>query len=153
IHVGVAYLDGLGRALQEKALVEDGPAIQRDGQGQVIVSGGGRPVLAHADQRWRASGHVVYDGKQHPGRQYEPFFTQSPVYEGDDVLQHVGAPTLTRYDAIGRATGQDFPNGTFTATTFGPWTVEQADPNDTVIGSAYSALRQGLPADDPERQA
>jgi RHS repeat-associated protein len=153
IHVGVAYLDSLGRALQEKALVEDGQAIQRDGQGQVIVDGGGRPVLAHADQRWRASGHVVYDGKQHPGRQYEPFFTPNPAYEGDDVLQHVGAPTLTRYDAIGRATGQDFPNGTFTATTFGPWAVEQADPNDTVIGSAYGALRQGLPADDPERQA
>ena len=153
VQIGIAYLDGLGRALQEKVLVEAGPAIQRDEQGEVVIDAGGRPVPAMTDPRWRASGHVVYNGKQHPGRQYEPFFTSSPAFEGDEVLQHVGVPTLTRYDAVGRAVGQDFPNGTFTQSTFNAWTLEQADPNDTVLVSAYRALREGLPVGDAERQA
>jgi RHS repeat-associated protein len=153
VQIGIAYLDGLGRALQEKVLVEAGPAIQRDEQGEVVIDAGGRPVPATTDPRWRASGHVVYNGKQHPGRQYEPFFTSSPAFEGDEVLQHVGVPTLTRYDAVGRAVGQDFPNGTFTQSTFNAWTLEQADPNDTVLVSAYRALREGLPVGDAERQA
>jgi hypothetical protein len=89
----------------------------------------------------------------HPGRRYEPFFSPSPDYEGYDVLQHVGVSVLSHDDAIGRAVGEDFPNGTFTTTTFGPWTVEQADPNDNVAGSTYGAHRQWLPADDPERAA
>jgi RHS repeat-associated protein len=153
IHVGVTYLDGLGRTLQEKTLVEPGLAIQRDGQGNVVVDAGGSPVLADAATRWRVSGHVVYDTKEHPGRCYEPFFSSSPAYEGDDVLQHVGVSVLRHYDAVGRAVGEDFPNGTFTSSVIGPWTVEQADANDNVAGSLYGALRQGLPADDPERAA
>jgi RHS repeat-associated protein len=153
IQIGVTYLDGLGRTLQEKTLVEHGPAIRRDAQGIVVVDAGGSPVLADAAERWRVSGHVVYDTKEHPGRRYEPFFSPIPAYEGDEVLQHIGVSLVARYDAVGRSVGEDFPNGTFTTTTFGPWTVEQADPNDNVAGSAYGALRQALPSDDPERAA
>ncbi|HLY34582.1 MAG TPA: hypothetical protein VKQ07_08625, partial [Jatrophihabitantaceae bacterium] len=153
IQVGVEYLDGLGRALQTKALVEPGPAIQRDAQAGVVVDGNGNPVLAQAQTRWRVSGHVVYDTKEHPGRVYEPFFSPSPSYEGDAVLQHIGVSLVTLYDAAGRAVGQDFPNGTFSTTTFGAWTIQQADPNDNVVASAYGALRKNLPAGDPELQA
>lgn len=154
IQVGVAYLDGLGRVLQEKARVEGGPAIERDGRRQVVVDGGGRPVLRQTDVRWRASGHVVYDAKQRPGRRYDPFFSPSPDYEGDDVLQHVGAPTITLYDAIGRTVRQELPNGTHTQTVFRSWSVEQADPNDTVRDSPlYRVPREGLATGDPERIA
>jgi RHS repeat-associated protein len=153
IQIGITYLDGLGRVLQEKALVEPGPAIQRDAQGEVVVDAGGSPVLADSTTRWRVSSHIVYDTKEHPGRRYEPFFSPSPAYEGDDVLRHIGVSLVSHYDAIGRSVGEDFPNGTFTTTIFGSWTVEEADPNDNVTGSAYGALREGLPADDPERAA
>ena len=153
IQTTVAYLDSLGRTLQDKTLVEPGPAIQRDGAGKVVVDAGGRPVLAPAATRWRASGHVVYDAKQRPGRQYEPFFTTTAAFESDVVLQHVGVSTLTRYDATGRVVGQDLPNGTYTRTTYGAWSVVREDPDDTVLDSAYLALREGLPADAPERQA
>src|SRR5208282_5351414 len=133
--------------------VEDGPAIQRDAQGKVVVDGGGNPVLAPASPRWRASGHVVYDTKEHPGRQYDPFFSPSATYEGDEVLQQFGVSTLAHYDAVGRPVGQDFPDGTFTSTAFGAWTVEQADPNDNVVGSAYGAVRMALPSGSAELQA
>ncbi len=149
IQVGVTYLDGLGRPLQRKTLVEDGPAIQRNAQGNVVVDGGGNPILAQASPRWRASGHVVYDTKEHPGRQYDPFFSPSAAYEGDEI----GVSTLAHYDAVGRLVEQDFPNGTFTTTTFGAWTVEEADPNDNVVGSLYGIQRQSLAAGAAELQA
>jgi len=75
------------------------------------------------------------------------------AYESDAVLQQFDVSTLAHYKAVGRPTGQDFPNGTFTTTTFGAWTVEAADPNDNVVGSLYGLQRQGLPAGDPELQA
>ena len=152
ILVSVAYLDGLGRTLQSKTLVEDGPAIQRDAQGNVVVDGGGAPVLAPASPRWRASGHLVYDTKEHPGRQYDPFFSPSVIYEGDEELQF-GVSTLAHYDAVGRPVGQDFPNGTFASTTFGAWAIEQADANDNVVGSIYGAARLALPSGSTELQA
>jgi RHS repeat-associated protein len=153
VQVSLAYLDGIGRLLQEKTLVEAGPAIQRDGAGNVVVDGHGQPVLAAASPRWRASGKVVYDAKQRPSRQYQPFFTASPAYENDDTLRNPGTSTLTRYDAVGRLIGQDFPNGTLRRVGFNAWSVEEADPNDTVLDSLYRSLREGLPPDDPERQA
>jgi RHS repeat-associated protein len=153
LQVLISYLDGVGRILQEKHLVETGPAIQRDGSNKVIVDGQGQPILVNADVRWRASGHVIYDAKQRPVRQFEPFFTGSPAYEADDVLQRFGTSTLTRYDVLGRAVGQEFANGTFSRITFKPWSVEESDADDNVLNSLYATTRQGLPSTDPERQA
>ena len=153
IQIGVTYLDGFGRQLQAKTLVESGKAIHRDEQGNVVLDAGGRPDLVASTERWRVSGHVVYDAKQHPGRVYEPFFSPSPAYEGDDVLQHIGVSLLKHYDAVGRAVGEDFPDQTFTTTTYRAWNVEHADANDNVLVSGYGALRQGLGASDPRGQA
>lgn len=153
IAITVEYLDGLGRTLQAKSLVDPGPAIQRDDAGHVVVDGGSRPILAPADERWRASGHVVYDAKQRPGRVYEPYFTPTWQFEGDQVLQQLGAVTMTMYDAVGRVVRKDYPNGTFEQASFSAWSRDQADPNDTVERSLYRFAREGRPADDPERQA
>ncbi len=154
IRTEVAYLDGLGRVLQEKTLVEPGDAIARDASGQVSVDGGGRPVLAPADPRWRASGHVVYDAKQRPGRAHDPFFSPTSGYEGDDALSQIGTPTITLYDAMGRVVREELPNGTHTEAMFHAWSVEKADPNDTARDAPlYRAARERLPARDPERMA
>jgi len=153
INIELEYLDGLGRTLQTKTWVEAGPAIQRAGDGGVVVDDGGRPVLAPAPERWRVSGHVVYDAKQQPRRRYEPYFSPTWEYEGDDVLRRFGVASLVNFDALGREVAQVLPNGTTTETVYGPWSVQRADANDTVAGSVYQAVRQGRPADDPERQA
>jgi hypothetical protein len=99
------------------------------------------------------SGHTVYDTKQRPVRQFEPYFSPVFEFEDDEVLRAIGASTLTQFDAIGRAVSVHYPNGTSTRTTYRPWVVEHADANDTVLDSAYRALRESRPADDPERQA
>jgi RHS repeat-associated protein len=153
IGVRIDHLDGLGRVLQSKSKVEGGPAIARDAAGRIEVDAGGSPVLVDAAVRWRVSGHVVYDEKQNPVRLYDPFFSPAAEYEGDDVLARLGVATLTTYDAVGRPVRRDLPNGAFESIRYGPWSVERADANDNVVGSAYGLLRAGRPTDDPERQA
>ena len=153
VAITISYADALGRILQEKTLVEGGPAIARDGTGTVIVDATGAPVMQAADPRWRASGHVVYDAKERVARQFEPFFTGIPEYESDAVLEAFGTSTLTSYDVVGRVVRTDFPNGTFSTNVYKTWSVAVADTNDNVVGSAYGVLRQGLPAGDPQLQA
>lgn len=153
IAVTISYADAFGRVLQEKNLVESGPAITRDTTGNVIVDITGAPVMQPADPRWRASGHVVYDGKERVARQFEPFFTGTPNYESDSVLDAFGTSTLTSYDVVGRIVRTDFPNGTFSTDVYKSWSIEAADPNDNVVGSAYGVLRHTLPAGNPELQA
>jgi RHS repeat-associated protein len=153
VAIGLAYFDGLGRKLQQKALVESGPAIQRDSTGKIVLDAAGHAMLASATPRWRTSGHTVHDAKQRPIRDYEPFFSPSPTFEGDDVLRQFGVATLTSYDAAGRQIGRQFPNGTFTRINIGAWQIEEADPNDTVMESAWRVMREALPSDVAERQA
>lgn len=149
----ISYLDGFGRTLQTRARVEPGPAIQRGAQGQIAVDSGGRPVLAEAPERWRVSGHAVYDARQRIGREYEPYFSPTHAFEGDAVLQQFGVSTLKRYDALGRLVSIDLPDGSFSRMTYRAWDVEHADPNDTVEQSTYRALRENLPSTSAEKQA
>lgn len=151
--ISISYLDGFGRTLQEKVRVEPGDAIQRDGEERIIIDSGGRAVLAFSADRWRASGHVVYDNRQQAGLRYQPFFTPSAAYESDAILQQFGVATLTRYDAVGRVVGENLPNGTSTAISYRAWEIEHADANDTVLTSTYRALRENRPAGDAERAA
>ena len=153
IQIAVAYLDGHGRELQSRRLVEAGPAIARDDSGAVIVDGGGRPILEDADERWLVSGHIVYDAKEQAVEQYEPYHSRTFAFEDDAVLRAVGVSALSRYDAIGRVVATHYPNGTFSQTIFGAWSTEQRDANDTVLTSAYLAARESLPADHPQKQA
>jgi RHS repeat-associated protein len=153
IQIGVAYLDGSGRPLQEKLRVEGGLAIIRDSAGAVTVNAQGEPVQQATDPRWRASGHVVYDAKQRPTRVYEPFFSGTPAYEADAVLETFGVATLTQYDAMDRVLRRDFPNGTFESCVYNSWSTERADANDNVVGSAYEAVRKVLSPGSAEMQA
>ena len=147
------YRDGFGRVLQEKARGEPGPAIARDATGQIVIDASGQPVLASAAERWRVSGHVVYDAKGQPGRVYEPYFSPSAAYESDLELERFGVSTVTTYDAVGRAVRVDLPNGTYTTTVPGAWSSAAASPGDNVLDSTYRLLREGRPADDAERAA
>lgn len=149
----ITYLDGFGRVLQTRTRMDPGVAIQRDAQDRVVVDGGGRPLIAEAPARWRVSGHVVYDTRQRIGREYEPYFSPTPAFESDVVLQQLGVSTLKRYDALGRLVTVDSPDGSFSRVTYRAWEVEHADANDTVDVSTYRALRESLPSSSPERQA
>jgi YD repeat-containing protein len=153
VRVNIGYFDGFGRPLQRKRLVEPGPAISRDGAGQLQLDASGVPKLADAAQRWLASGFVIYNRKGWATRIYEPFFTAAPAYEADAALRANGVATHHQYDAEGREVRRDFPNGAFATSIYSPWRLQQADAIDNVVGSAYEAARATLPATDPERMA
>ena len=153
IQVQLTYLDGFGRTLQSKQRVEEGPAIQRNDTGDVMLDTQGRPLEVDSIERWRVSGHTVYNNKQLPVRQYEPFFSTLTRFEGDEELQTFGVSTLSHYDALGRLVETELPNGTLTRVETTPWETRNFDPNDTIEGSPYAVLHELLPDSDPERQA
>lgn len=155
IQMNVSYADGFGRSLQTKQKVEGGPAIRRDASGRVILSASGTPEEESIIDRWLVSGHVVFNNKQQPVRQYEPFYSSSVAFESDAELQHFGVSALSRYDPAGRLIQTDLPDGTLTRAEFTPWEMRQYDPNDTVqeASSSYRVVRELLLDTDPEKQA
>jgi RHS repeat-associated protein len=153
IRIIVSYADGFGRALQSKQKVEPGLVIRRDGSGAVVLDSDGRPEEEHADERWLVSGHTVYNNKQQPVRQYEPFFSSTPIFEPDSELRHYGVSDHLRYDSIGRMIRQDLPNGTLSRVETTPWEIRTYDPNDTVDDSEYRHGRETLPDGDQEKNA
>ncbi len=153
IQTTLSYIDGYGRNLQSKQRVEPGPAIRRDESGAIILDRDGHPEEAQATERWLVSGHTVYNNKQQPVRQYEPFYSAIADFEPDAALQTFGVSTHSYYDPIGRLVRQELPNGTFTRVEITPWEIRNHDLNDTVDESLYKAIRDSLPAENPERQA
>lgn len=153
VQVSVRHLDGFGRVVQGKVRVDPGPAIQRDAAGRVVVDAAGAAVLATADPRWLASGHVSYDARQDVTETYEPFYTASPELESDVELQRFGVATTTVYDATGRIVEQRLPNGTQSLTQYETWRVLRHDPNDTVQDSRYRLEREDLADSSLEKLA
>lgn len=153
IRMGVRYLDGFGRVIQNKLRVDPGPAVQRDAAGAVVLDAAGRPVLADSAERWLTSGHDVLNNKGWTVRTFEPLFSTTPAFESDDALRFYGVATRTHYDPAGRVVRQDLPNGSFTTSAYSAWSIVRHDANDTVVGSDWEAARAGLPAGDPERAA
>ncbi|WP_363349311.1 SpvB/TcaC N-terminal domain-containing protein [Methylocystis echinoides] len=115
IGVSLSYLDGGGRPLQTKTLVDAGPLS---------------PNGATAPVRWAVTGWTVHDDKGNAIRTFEPFFSASPDFEPD--LQ-VGVSTITFYDPLSRAVGALHPDGSIEKTRFTPWTSTVWDANDTSL--------------------
>ncbi len=151
--VDLDYQDGFGRIIQSKRKVEPGPAIQRKPDGSINTNAGGEPVLAHTGDRWWVSGHVVYNNKQLPVRQFEPFFSGHYHFENDTVLESYGVSIQQYYDAVGRMYRTDFPDGSFSEMLFSPWDTKSFDQNDTVDRSLYKVFREIQPAGSRERIA
>lgn len=153
VQVTVSYFDGFQRVLQAKGKVEGGPAVQRDALGQLMLDGQGNPVSVSAAERWLVTGHTLYNRKQQPVRQYEPFHSTVVAYEPEPELAEFGVFHQFRYDAVGRMVDEEFPNGTYTHVEYGTWSVARYDQNDTVQDSLYRVLRENLPDGDHEKVA
>ena len=151
--VDISYLDGFGRKLQEKKLIDPGVAISRDNAGNVITVDGD-PVLTPTSQRWLVSGHVVHNNKQNVVRRFEPYFSPSPDYESDNILESFGQSKLTYYDALGREIKNEFPDGTVEKIEITPWQSKKFDRVDAIEGTVYELEREALlDANDPEKLA
>ena len=110
-----AYFDGLGRAIQHKAQVAPGP-----------VADGGPQV----SPRWAGSGWTILDNKGRPVRTYEPFFSATSGFE---FAAQTGVSTVAFYDPPGRTVATLHPDSSWAKATFGPWSGQQWDVNDTVL--------------------
>ncbi|MEX2345248.1 MAG: SpvB/TcaC N-terminal domain-containing protein [Balneolaceae bacterium] len=147
------YQDGFGRIIQGKRKVEDGPAIHRDAGGAIVLNPAGEPELVDTSDRWLATGHVIFNNKGQPVRQFEPFFTGDHEFEDDDQLVRYGVSSQNYYDAAGRVYRTDYPDGTFSETKFTTWKMEFYDRNDTVNRSLYKTIKEVHPSGSPERMA
>lgn len=131
------YSDGGGNVVQEKVSAEDGEVPGTSGT---------------VSPRWVGTGRVVLNNKGLPVKQYEPFFSATEEYEFEDAVVATGVSSTITYDALGRVTRVDLPNGTFRTIQFTPWTQVYADENDTVLDSAWYAARSGSTTASTEEQ-
>lgn len=126
----ITWLDGLGRVL-----------------GNSTASGGG----------WVVSGLVERDARGRAVRRAEPFRSAESWPDEDEREAHFARGTTQRWDVEGRLVRIDHPNGTFSTTAYGPWSIVRADPVDTVLDSRWFADRQassqGRAGDFAARQA
>jgi hypothetical protein len=113
IQIAVVHSDGFRNILQTKLQAEPGPALQRDSSGHLLLDANGLPVEGSPGERWLANGHTIYNRKQLPVRQYEPFYSVTPQYEPENTLAHFGVYREYHYDASNRQIREDYPNGTF----------------------------------------
>lgn len=132
IQVSFSYSDGFGREIQKKIRAEAGPAPTRDEEGQIIVGEDGQPVMTINDvaPRWVGSGWMVFNNKGKPVRQYEPFFTDTHLFEFD---VRIGVSPVLFYDPVERVVATLHPNHTWEKVVFDPWRQETWDVNDTVM--------------------
>lgn len=153
VQIELDYQDGFGRIIQNKRKAEQGPAIVRNTDGTVKKDTAGELVFADTNERWLVSGHVVYNNKQQPVRQFEPFFSGIHTFESDAELDNYGVTIQQFYDSTGRMYRTDYPDSTFSETLFSPWEIKTFDRNDTVDRSLYKVFREVRPAGSPERMA
>jgi len=153
IGIGISYTDGVGRPIQKKSKVEAGPAIKRDGSGQIVLLASGEVELQDSVERWLVSGHTIYNNKALPIQTFEPYFSPLHTYESETKLTHFGVSSQIFYDAFGRQLRTLYPNLTFSEIEYGSWEQKVFDQNDTVENSIYKTVREILPTADPERLA
>jgi hypothetical protein len=112
--ISLHFSDGFGREIQAKLQAVPGP-----------VTEGGPDI----EPRWIGSGWTIFNNKNKPVRQYEPFFSESHDFEFA-ALAGV-SPTLF-YDPMERVVGTLNPEKTYGKVIFDPWRQTSWDANDTV---------------------
>ena len=115
IQVSLTYSDGFGRGIQSKVQAEPGP-----------VEAGGAAV----NPRWATNGWTIFNNKDSPVKQYEPFFSADHAFAFGVT---VGVSATLLYDPVGRVRATLHPDHTWEKVIFDPWEQETWDANDTVL--------------------
>jgi hypothetical protein len=130
IRISLVSVDGFGRTLQTRQLVEDGEAYAVDEYGKLVLEGG-KPKIVHASPRWRVSERVEYNNKGLAVRVYRPYFANSHVYVKDESLREHGHFDRQFYDPLGRPTITLTAKGWMRRQTYRIWYGISEDENDT----------------------
>ncbi len=135
----IAYSDGFGRELQSKLLVEPGKAWVKQPDGGFEEE--------TVNERWLVSGRTVYNNKEKPVKQYEPFYSATHRYEAEAFFANYGVTPVIHYDPLLRVVRTDTPKGFFSKVEFTPWEIRTYDENDTVKDSDYYK-KNNLPTEE-----
>jgi hypothetical protein len=130
IRISLVSVDGFGRTLQTRQLVEDGDAYAVDQSGNIELEGG-EPKIVHASPRWRVSERVEYNNKGLVVRVYRPYFANNHVYVKDQSLREHGYFDRQFYDPLGRPTITLTAKGWMRRQTYRTWYGISEDENDT----------------------
>ena len=127
-----SYSDGFLREIQKKIQAEPGPVPERDPVTGLIIAIGGIPTMTAGNigPRWVGNGWTIFNNKGKPVRQYEPFFTDTHLFEFD---VRIGFSPVLFYDPVGRVISTLYPNHTWGKVLFDPWRQETFDASDTVL--------------------
>ncbi len=151
LQISFEYSDGLGNVAMAKVQAESGIAkkaiLLSDNTWQI------EEVDTANQLRWVGNGRSVLNNKGNPIKQYEPYFSVSPVYEDAAGLVETGVTPLLFYDAAGRAVKTELPNGTYTKIEYNAWKQYSYDTNDTVKDSSWYSERMALADNNPEKKA
>ncbi|MEP3047168.1 MAG: SpvB/TcaC N-terminal domain-containing protein [Roseibium sp.] len=155
IQIEISYQDGFKRTIEEKRVSEPGKAFIRKRSGALAPDRSGKVRLETVPERWWVSGRTVYNNKGLAVKAYQPYFSNTPLYEDQTDVIIAGllpAPATVRYDAVDRAIRLDTPKGFFTRSVFQAWTRWQFDENDTVTQSVYYKDHIDNPATPPSER-
>ena len=153
IQLGFEYSDGMGNVAMVIAQAEPGLAKQVDVQSDdtyTITTINTEADFSPSRLRWVGNGRTVLNNKGNPVKQYEPFFSVTPFYEDTKELVETGVTPIIYYDALGRNTRTELPDGTFIKVEFDAWSQTSYDQNDTVMDSQWYAERN---SPDPNASA
>ncbi|MHC8404353.1 SpvB/TcaC N-terminal domain-containing protein [Pseudomonas sp. TMB3-21] len=133
IRISVTCLDGFGRTLQSKQLVEPGLAYTVNATGG-LTQENEKPLEQVAAMRWRTSERVEYNNKGLVIRTYRPYFANHSKYINDVALRQFGHYDLQFYDALGRPTRTRLAGEAsfMRRQTRHPWYTIEEDENDTL---------------------
>ncbi|WP_349969702.1 SpvB/TcaC N-terminal domain-containing protein [Pseudomonas caspiana] len=130
IRISLVSVDGFGRTLQTRQLVEDGDAYEVDEYGYLNLIGN-QPVIVHASPRWRVSERVEYNNKGLAVRVYRPYFANNHVYVNDKNMRDHAYHDKQFYDPLGRPTITITAKGWMRRITYRTWYTISEDENDT----------------------
>ncbi|ATY64735.1 YD repeat-containing [Cordyceps militaris] len=125
VFVTVSYSDGLGRDIQIKSQCEPGPLTS--GVDGTVADAASESKIQN---RWLTSSWTIFNNKNKPVRQYEPFFSMSHAFQDKAIY---GVSSIMLYDAIARPIAVIAPDHTWTKVKHDPWGTEQWDKMDTVL--------------------
>jgi hypothetical protein len=144
--ISLEYNDGFGRAVQSKALIEDGqdcllynPSAAPDA---VITSNSTDNAIT---PRWQTDGYMVYNNKGQVAKKYDPYFINTYLYidyqnfdqSSDSTVQDLVSNVVMIYDPLGRTPYVISHKGFLTKADWTPWEACAYDGNDCFIDSPY----------------
>ncbi|HVI47983.1 MAG TPA: SpvB/TcaC N-terminal domain-containing protein [Chitinophaga sp.] len=139
-----AYSDGEGGVIMTKVPATPGKARRWNAITKQVDE-------VDADPRWVGNGRTIFNNKGNAVKKYEPYFSATSEYESEAALVETGVTAITYYDAVGRISHTNNPNGTFVKAVYAGWTASGYDANDTVKDSRWYIDRGSPdPVTDPE---